>query len=206
FTELGAGFRIAALDLEIRGAGEFLGARQSGHIAAVGFELYAQLLEKAVRRLSGAEVAPEREAATVNLEVPASLPEEYVGEAGQRLAVYKRLSAAETAAEIAALRDETVDRFGPLPAPAATLFRLAELRVAAEAQGAIAVDWVGDGVTVRYGARPKIDAERLVDLARSDAGVRLSPAGIVKLRVADPRADRIAAAALALRKLAGPEA
>ena len=65
---------------------------------------------------------------------------------------------------------------------------------------------IDHGVTVRYGARPKIDAERLVDLARSDAGVRLSPAGIVKLRVADPRADRIAAAALALRKLAGPEA
>ncbi len=201
FTELGAGFRIAALDMEIRGAGEFLGARQSGHIGAVGFELYAQLLERAVRRLSGEALPEPREPVAINLDVPAFLPEDYVGEAGQRLSIYKRLSAAEHVDEVAAVRDETRDRFGPLPDPAVTLFRIAELRTLAESQGAVAVDWTGDGVSIRYGLSPKIDADKVIRLARDDRDVRITPGGVVKLRIGDERADRITVASLALRKM-----
>ncbi len=202
FTELGSGFRIAALDMEIRGAGEFLGARQSGHISAVGFELYAQLLEHAVRRLSGQPLPAPREPVAINLDVAAHLPEDYVPDPGQRLAVYKRLSSAEHVEEVRALLEETEDRFGPLPDAARNLFRIGELRIAAEAQGAVSIDWSGDAVSVRFGERPKLDADRLISLVRTDSGVRLSPAGVVRLRVPDPRADRIAAASLALKKLA----
>jgi transcription-repair coupling factor (superfamily II helicase) len=201
FTELGAGFRIAALDLEIRGAGEFLGARQSGHIAAVGFELYAQLLEQAVRKLSGQPPPESREPVSINLDIPSYLPEDFVLEPGQRLAIYKRLSGADSHDEVRALLDETRDRFGNLPEPALNLFGLAELRIAAEAQGAVAVDWSGDAVSVRYGQRPRVDAEKIIRLVQRDPDVRLSPAGVIRLK-APAAPDRITAAALALEKLA----
>jgi transcription-repair coupling factor (superfamily II helicase) len=201
FTDLGSGFRIAALDLEIRGAGEMLGARQSGHIAAVGFEMYAEMLEDAVRRLKGQPAPPEREPVTLRLGVPARLPESYVPSSGQRLAIYKRLSSADDPAAVESLRVETADRFGALPEPAANLFRMAELRLLAEGQGATVVEWLGDGVGVRYGSRPNLDAEALVKMLESEPGVGLTPAGLLKIRVPDARADRITAARLALRRL-----
>lgn len=203
FSELGAGFRIAALDLEIRGAGEFLGARQSGHIAAVGFELYAEMLEKAVRQRRGLPLPEEPEPVTLNLGVEAFLPENYVPHSGQRLGVYKRLSAASTLAEVQGLLEETEDRFGPPPEPARNMFRLAELRLAAALRGAVAVEWFGDAVAVRFGDRPKVDADRIVDLLQKDPDFRYSPTGMLRLKVSDPRADRISAASLALRRL-GP--
>lgn len=201
FSELGAGFRIAALDLEIRGAGEFLGARQSGHIAAVGFEMYAEMLEKAVRRRRGDSLPQPPEPVTFNLGVEAFLPESYVPHSGQRLGIYKRLSAAAAPGEIQGLLEETEDRFGPLPEPARNMFRLAGLRLAAAERGAVAVEWSGDGVAVRFGERPQVDAERIVDLLQSDPDVRYSPTGMLRLKVPDPRVDRIAAASLALRRL-----
>lgn len=201
FSELGSGFRVAALDLEIRGAGEFLGARQSGHIAAVGFEMYNEMLERAVKMLKG-EVLPEPpEPVTVNLGIPAHLPGERIPDAGQRLAIYKRLSSAESEAEIQLLREETVDRYGKLDEPAETLFRLAELRLIAASQGAVSIDWAGDGIVVRYGKRPKLDTERLIGLLQEDGNVRMTSAGLLKLRVPDVEADRIAAARVALRRL-----
>ncbi len=202
FSDLGAGFRIAAMDLEIRGAGELLGARQSGHIAAVGFEMYARLLEDAVRRLRGEPPGEEPEPVAINLGIEAFLPEDYVPEPGHRLEVYKRLSRAATGEELRALEEEVRDRFGRLPDPVRNLFRVAALRLAAVAQGAVAIDWLGDAVAVRYGERPRVAPERIVRLVQEDEDVRLSPAGVVRVRVADPRMDRVAAASLALRKLA----
>ncbi|MDH3283417.1 MAG: transcription-repair coupling factor [Acidobacteriota bacterium] len=202
FSELGSGFRIAALDLEIRGAGEFLGAKQSGHIVAVGFELYAQMLEEAVRRQKGEAQQEEQETVSINLDVESYLPEAYLPEPGQRLAIYKRLSVAESVDEISSLEAETEDRFGRLPEPARNVFRLAELRVAAAGQGAISVDWAGDGVAVRYGESPKIDTERIVELLRRDEGIRMSPTGVLTLPVEDQSGDRIAAARRALQRLA----
>ncbi|MDQ7086488.1 MAG: helicase-related protein [Acidobacteriota bacterium] len=201
FSELGSGFRIAAMDLEIRGAGEFLGSRQSGHIAAVGFEMYNQMLEDEVRRLRGEVIEQPPEPVTINLGLAASLPETMIPDSGQRLAIYKRLGAAESEAEIEDLREETEDRYGRLPAEAETLFRIAELRLMAQRQGAVSIDWAGDGIVVRYGSRPRLDAERLVGLLREDEGVRMTAAGLVKLRVPGEVADRVAAARLALRRL-----
>ncbi|MBP7146595.1 MAG: transcription-repair coupling factor [Acidobacteria bacterium] len=202
FSELGSGFRIAALDLEIRGAGELLGARQSGHIAAIGFDLYVQMLERAVRQLQGLPLPEPPEPVSINLGLPAHLPEDYVPHAGQRLEIYKRLSAAERPDEVRNVMEETQDRFGRLPEPARNLFRVAELRILAAEHGAVAVDWAEDGIAVRFGGKPRIDTERIVELLQRDPEVRLSPSGVIRLRVGDPRADRIAAASLALRRLA----
>ncbi len=202
FSELGAGFRIAAMDLEIRGAGEFLGARQSGHITAVGFEMYAEMLERAVRQQQGLPLPQPPEPVSINLGIEVFLPEETIPHPGHRLEIYKRLSRAETIDEIRAIMEEAEDRFGKLPPPAKNLFRQAELRVVAQEQGAIAIDWAGDAVAVRYGERPKIDGERVIQLLQRDDQVRMTAGGVLRLKVADPRADRIAAASLALRKLA----
>jgi transcription-repair coupling factor (superfamily II helicase) len=202
FSELGAGFRIAAMDLEIRGAGEFLGARQSGHITAVGFEMYAEMLERAVRQQQGLPLPQPPEPVSINLGIEVFLPEETIPHPGHRLEIYKRLSRAETLEEIRAIMEEAEDRFGKLPPPAKNLFRQVELRVVAQEQGAIAIDWAGDAVAVRYGERPKIDGERVIQLLQRDDQVRMTAGGVLRLKVADPRADRIAAASLALRKLA----
>jgi transcription-repair coupling factor (superfamily II helicase) len=201
FSDLGAGFRIAALDLEIRGAGELLGARQSGHIAAVGFEMYIGMLERAVRELRGQPIEHAPEPVSVNLGVEAHLPESLVPDPGQRLAIYKRISAAEHSDEVAALAEEAADRFGQLPEAARNLFRIARVRLEAAAQGAVSIDFADGFIAVRYGERPRVDADKIVDLLQRDPDVRVSPTGVVRLRVPDPRADRIAAASLALRKL-----
>jgi transcription-repair coupling factor (superfamily II helicase) len=202
FSDLGAGFRIAALDLEIRGAGEFLGARQSGHIAAVGFEMYVGMLEKEVRRLRGQPIEHAPEPVQINLGIACALPEDLVPEPGQRLEIYKRLAGAHSDDEVERLENETADRFGRLPEPARNLFRLARLRLVAMEQGAVSVDWAEGGIAVRYGEQPKVDTDKIIAMMHSDDDVRLTPGGVLKMRVPDERADRIAAASLALRKLA----
>jgi transcription-repair coupling factor (superfamily II helicase) len=130
FTELGAGFKIALRDLEIRGAGNILGTQQSGHIAAVGYEMYCQLLENAVRTL---KQQPLRTPLEVNVDLPwtAFLPRDYVQGQRLRIEVYRRLSRVRRLERLADFRQEMRDRFGPLPEPAEWLLRLAELRLLA---------------------------------------------------------------------------
>src|SRR5262249_11495337 len=130
FTELGAGFKIALRDLEIRGAGNILGAQQSGHIAAVEYELYCQLLENAVRQLKNQPLRTPLEV-TIELPWPAFLPRDYV--AGQRLRIeaYRRLARLRRPERLEDFRQELRDRFGPLPEPVEWLVRLAELRLLA---------------------------------------------------------------------------
>jgi transcription-repair coupling factor (superfamily II helicase) len=130
FTELGAGFKIALRDLEIRGAGNILGAQQSGHIATVGYELYCQLLENAVRGLKLQRLMTPLEVA-LDLPWPAFLPRDYVAGQRQRVEVYQRLARVRRLEKIDDFRQELRDRFGPLPEPAEWLMRLAELRLLA---------------------------------------------------------------------------
>jgi transcription-repair coupling factor (superfamily II helicase) len=113
-TELGSGFKLALRDLEIRGAGNLLGAQQHGHIAAVGFDLYSKLLAEAVRELRGEPTATTVEP-VISVGAEGLLPDDYVPEVNQRLGLYKRLAGAHTEAEVAELRAELSDRFGPLP-------------------------------------------------------------------------------------------
>jgi transcription-repair coupling factor (superfamily II helicase) len=130
FTELGAGFKIAMRDLEIRGAGNILGTQQSGHIAAVGYELYCQLLENAVRSLKHLPVKTHLEV-TVDLPWPSVLPRDYVPGQKQRIEVYRRLSRVRRGDRLEDFRTELRDRFGPIPRQVEWLLRLAELRLLA---------------------------------------------------------------------------
>src|SRR4030095_6678542 len=133
-TELGAGFKLALRDLEIRGAGNLLGAQQHGHIAAVGYDLYSSLLAGAVRELAGGPTATTVDP-VISVTVEGFLPDDYVPEVNQRLALYKRLAAAASDAEGAALRAELADRVGPRPAAAGQLLDIVRIRVAARSVG-----------------------------------------------------------------------
>jgi transcription-repair coupling factor (superfamily II helicase) len=155
-SELGAGFQIALSDLEIRGAGNILGAEQSGHMAAVGFDLYSRLLAEAVetRKASMEGRAPIVEApqAVVDLPVEAHLPTEYVPDEAQKLELYRRLARARTTGDLAAFRQEVLDRYGPMPDPVIRLIEVAELRLAAEAAGVASISREEGWLVVRFGA------------------------------------------------------
>ncbi|MDR4493294.1 MAG: transcription-repair coupling factor [Nitrospirales bacterium] len=132
FAELGSGFRIAAADLEIRGAGNLLGKQQSGSIAAVGLDLYLQLVEQAVQQIKGQEI-PEEWEPTLQLDVSAFIPENYVEDTSQRLGLYKRLSGSDRLGDLALLYGETLDRFGSPPDPMERLFEVMQIKVLAKA-------------------------------------------------------------------------
>jgi transcription-repair coupling factor (superfamily II helicase) len=143
-TELGSGFRVAMRDLEIRGAGNLLGDEQSGHVAAVGFELYCQMLEDAAEALrTGAEELPEepREAVRVEVDVDAHIPADYVPFEAAKIDVHRRVAAAREPGELRALREELEDRFGPLPESVANLLDLQRIRIALGEAGARAVEF-----------------------------------------------------------------
>jgi len=127
FTELGSGYRLAARDLQIRGAGNILGHAQSGQIAAVGLDMYLQLLDEAIHELKGEKLPPRIEP-TVNLPVPAYIPEDYIADINQRLVLYKRLSLVLSEDDIADIERELIDRFGALPRPAENLLEMARLK------------------------------------------------------------------------------
>ena len=133
-TELGSGFRVAMRDLEIRGAGNLLGAEQSGHIAAVGFDTYARLLAESVAELKGEDL-PEEKEIRIDLPVRAFIPVDYLGQESLRLDLYRRVASARTEEDLEAARSEAEDRFGPPPVEVQTLLDLARLRIAADAAG-----------------------------------------------------------------------
>jgi transcription-repair coupling factor (superfamily II helicase) len=155
-SELGAGFQIALSDLEIRGAGNILGGEQSGHMAAVGFDLYSRMLAEAVeaQKASREGRAPMVEApqAVVDLPVDAHLPDDYVPDEAQKLELYRRLARARSAGDVAAFRQEVTDRFGPLPPSVQRLVEVAELRLAAEAAGVSSISREEGRLVVRFGA------------------------------------------------------
>jgi transcription-repair coupling factor (superfamily II helicase) len=134
FSDLGAGFKIAALDLELRGAGNMLGGEQSGHIEAIGFEMYTTMLEEAVNRLKG-EGREERPQVTVNLGISLRIDDSYIPEEGQRLRMYKRIAGAETSAVLTEVRAELQDRYGDLPENVMHLLAAAEIRLTCEMLG-----------------------------------------------------------------------
>jgi transcription-repair coupling factor (superfamily II helicase) len=154
-SELGAGFQIALADLEIRGAGNILGGEQSGHMAAVGFDLYSRLLAEAVeeRRARREDRPPrvEKPQAIVDLPVEAHLPDDYVPEEAQKLELYRRLARARDAGDLAAFRQELTDRFGPMPGPVVRLVEVAELRLAAEGAGVASMSREDGQLVVRFG-------------------------------------------------------
>jgi transcription-repair coupling factor (superfamily II helicase) len=165
FSEMGAGFAIAMRDLEIRGAGNLLGTEQSGHIAAIGYELYCQLLENAVRSLR--QLPPKKSLdVEINLPLQAYLPEHYVDDIRQRIDFYRRLNRAADYDQLQEFRGELLDRFGPLPAAAEGLFTLAELRIDAAVWQLQAIYVEDDFLVLRYA-----DRSRMTTLARGNPHV-----------------------------------
>jgi len=162
FTELGAGFQIASLDLELRGAGDLLGAEQSGSVQAVGFELYTRMLEEAVQELQGTPVTPEIEP-ELKLGVSARLPEEYLPDTGLRLGMYKRLSRAASLEEVGVIQEELIDRFGPAPAPVTCLIRAMEIKALARQAGIAVVERLEGRVSFEFGREPP-DTARVLEL------------------------------------------
>jgi transcription-repair coupling factor (superfamily II helicase) len=168
-TELGSGFKLAMRDLEIRGAGNLLGAEQHGHIAAVGYDLYSKLLAEAVRELGG-ERSPAAVEPVISVATEGFLPEEYVPEVNQRLAFYKRLAGAADDAEIADLRAELTDRFGALPEEAERLLDIVRIRAAARAIGVEKVESGEGRALITFSPTTTIDPARLVHAIQGSRG------------------------------------
>jgi transcription-repair coupling factor (superfamily II helicase) len=183
FSDLGAGFRIAALDLELRGAGNLLGGEQSGHIHAVGLEMYVKLLEQTILELRG-QAAPEGPRVALNLRLDMRLPDDYVPEVHQRLALYKRISQARAEEEVRALRDEVRDRYGAPPPAVQDLLRWAELRMRSESLGIAQVDLTGGALHVRFTAEAPVEPSALPDFLRRWRGATLTPQGLLRLPLA----------------------
>jgi transcription-repair coupling factor (superfamily II helicase) len=191
FSELGSGFRLAAADLEIRGAGEFLGSRQHGHIAALGFDLYTQMLERAVSELRG-ETFAEPLPVSLHLGVDVKIPESYMPDVGDRLALYKRLSVAKESADVDRLQTESEDRWGHLPPAGRNLFDLSRLRVVAERAGVKSVDVVDAKLQVRFDERAALEPLRVVELLERRRGA-LTPSGTLTLPAPEKPGERIGA-------------
>jgi len=182
-TELGAGLRLAMRDLEIRGAGNLLGAAQHGHIAAVGFDLYSKLLAEAVRELRG-ESAAERVEPVISVDVEALLPEAYVPEVNQRLALYKRLAEIERTEEITDARAELADRFGPLPESVEALLDMVGLRVSARSLGVERIEAGGGRAVLTFAASTQVTPERVLKtIAASRGALTLKKEYTVQARI-----------------------
>src|SRR5690348_16959878 len=176
FSDLGAGFRIAALDLELRGAGNMLGSEQHGHIEAVGFDMYCQMLERAVSERKGEAVRPERRA-TINLGMDIRISREYIENEGARLRVYKRIAGVADERTREEVLAELRDRFGPPPAAVENLLDYALLKAAAEKLLVASIDRRGERVTIKWHEETPVKPERLVKMIRSRKDMRLDPAG-----------------------------
>ena len=168
-TELGSGFKLALRDLEIRGAGNLLGAQQHGHIAAVGYDLYSKLLAEAVQELKGDRTGVAVEP-VINVSVEGFLPEDYVPEVNQRLAFYKRLAGAAGDDELADLRAELADRFGPLPEPAEQLIDIVRIRIAARALGIERVESGEGKAVITFAPSTRVEPAALVKAIHASRG------------------------------------
>jgi transcription-repair coupling factor (superfamily II helicase) len=178
FSELGAGFRIAALDLELRGAGNMLGRQQHGHIEAIGFDMYCQMLERAVSKLKGEEAAPDLRT-TLSLGFDVRIPQDYIPSENLRLRTYKKISSIATEAEKQDIRKELEDRFGPVPQTVENLLEYAVLKSMAERLRISAVERQGNRVAVRFHPETTLDPATLVQVVRSRSGIKLDPSGVL---------------------------
>lgn len=180
FSDLGAGFRIAALDLELRGAGDILGGQQSGQLDALGFDLYTRMLERTIEELRG-EVVEDEISVAINIGSDVSIPHEYIMDTGQRLRTYKRISSARTEEELARIKAEVEDRYGRLPESLESLIEYSRLRREAEVLRVLSIDRTGDSLAIKFDPSAKVDPDRLIKMVSSGAGLSFSPTGILRI-------------------------
>src|SRR5579864_8775312 len=190
FSDLGAGFKIAALDLELRGAGNLLGGEQSGHIEAVGFELYTQMLERAVREMKG-EAAPDEAETQLNLGLNIRIPAEYIPEENQRLRMYKRVAGVETESQLTDVAAELHDRYGPPPAAVRNLLDYAALKLVCLRVGVMAIDRKRDSVTFKFRQNASVDPEQLAHFVAGQRGAQFTPDGLLKFVLKATAADDV---------------
>ena len=169
---LGAGFILATHDLEIRGAGELLGNEQSGQIESIGFSLYMELLDSAVKALKeGREPSLEeltQQQADIELRVPALLPDDYLGDVNMRLSFYKRIAAAESKSELDELKVELIDRFGLLPDATKNLLQIAELRLLVEPLKVVRIDAGTQGGFIEFSAKAQVNPDKFIQLIQKE--------------------------------------
>jgi len=199
FSDLGSGFRVAALDLEIRGAGNLLGGEQSGHIETVGFEMYMKLLEQAVQELKGEEVQDDLRAA-VNLRVDLRIDDTYVPDMNQRLMIYRRVAGARSDQELDQIMSELRDRYGPPPEAVEHLEQYGRIRVLADRLGVDSIDREGQIVVIKFASRApgadgpgrpesraeRLNLERLIKVIGGRSDATLMPPASVKLDLRTP--------------------
>ena len=183
--ELGSGFYLAMHDLEIRGAGEVLGENQSGEMLEVGFQLYSDMLNEAVRALKAGKepdlAAPLSSTTEINLHVPALLPADYCGDVHERLSIYKRLANCESQDRIDSMQEELIDRFGKMPDAVKALVETHRLRIAAKSVGIVKIDAHGEAASLQFMEQPPIDPIKIITLIQKNRQVKL--AGQDKLRI-----------------------
>ncbi|MEO6393227.1 MAG: transcription-repair coupling factor, partial [Pyrinomonadaceae bacterium] len=198
FSDLGAGFRVAALDLELRGAGNLLGGQQSGQLDALGFDLYTQMLDRTVAELRG-EVVEDEISVTLNLGVDVAIPDDYISDMGQRLRAYKRISSARDSAALDKIANETRDRFGRLPDSVENLFQYARLRRLAESVGVVSVDRIPNGVAFKLNENARVDPDKLMALMAIDPAASFTPNGILRVTLTEPLMEKAREVLLSIR-------
>ncbi|MDX1668274.1 MAG: TRCF domain-containing protein, partial [Limnobacter sp.] len=183
--DLGSGFYLAMHDLEIRGAGEVLGANQSGNVHEVGFQMYTDMLNQAVRSLRKGEepdlTAPLNATVEINLHTPALLPQDYCGDVHERLTLYKKLASASDLDAIASVQEELIDRFGKLPEAAKSLLETHKLRLMADELGLVKIDSSNDATVLHFDAKPKVDPGKIILMIQKEKDFKLT--GPDKLRI-----------------------
>jgi transcription-repair coupling factor (superfamily II helicase) len=180
FSDLGSGFRVAALDLEIRGAGNLLGGEQSGHIEAIGFDMYMKLLEQTIQELKGEDVKDEIRA-NVNLRVDLRIEDTYIPDMNQRLTVYRRMAAVRTDEELEKLIAEVRDRYGPPPDTVLNLAEYASIRLLADTIGLESLDREGQLVVLKFRQDASLDPAWLFRVVKERGDITLVPPGTIKL-------------------------
>jgi transcription-repair coupling factor (superfamily II helicase) len=185
FSDLGAGFKIAALDLELRGAGNLLGGEQHGHIEAVGYDTYVRLLEETVKELKGEEVPVEIHA-TLNLGLELRIPVDYISDDAQRLRAYKRIADVKDEDHTARIAEELGDRYGPVPEEVTTLLRFSALKSLAQRTGVESIDRRAGVANIKFHQQSKVDPLRLMAFVRTLEGAQFTPAGVLKVPLRAP--------------------
>ena len=189
FSELGAGFKVAALDLQIRGGGNLLGAQQHGHIEAVGFDLYLQLLDEAIRELRGEEVAPEIRV-NLNLKVDVRIPSDFLPDTAERMVLYKRISQAADDAEVDRIEGEVRDLYGRPPLPVLRLLELTRVRNLAMQLRIENIERNREGVSIRFHASTPLSPDQLMEFLAGRPGAQVRDGGTIRVPFAQSERDR----------------
>jgi transcription-repair coupling factor (superfamily II helicase) len=201
FSDLGAGFRIAARDLEIRGAGNILGGEQSGQIAAVGFEMYTKLLEESIREMKGEKIEEEVET-SMNLGVDIYIPKTYITEENLRMTFYKKIASASSTERLTDIRNEMRDRFGALPQNVESLLRFVEVKWFAKQLGVLSVVREGARGVMKLTQQAKVDPNKLLQFLGDNPQAKFSPNGVLSFPMSERGADVIEAIEQVLQKIA----